>query len=76
MLWRDRGGRTRKKTNESQDLDLVGSPHKEEGFIVGVVDRDLLSLFPQVQASIIGGIERQQACVGQQWCEKLAIKVR
>ena len=58
MLFRDRGGRTRKTTNESQDLDLVGSPHKEEGLIGGVVDLDLLSLFPQVEARIIGEIDR------------------
>ena len=46
MLWRKMGGRTRKTTNESQDLDPIGSPHKEEGLIGGVVDLDLLSLFP------------------------------
>ena len=76
MLWMDKGGRTRKTTNESEDLDVVGSSHKEEGLIGGDVDLDLLSLFPQVQARIIGGIERKQAFGGQQWRSKLAQRVR
>ena len=58
MLWREMGGRTRKTTNESQDLDPIGSSHKEEIWIDGNVDLDLLSLFPQEGARIIGGIER------------------
>ena len=42
-------GRTRKNsTNESQDLDPKGSPHKEEKVIGGVVDLDLHSLFPKL----------------------------
>ena len=58
MLWREMGGRIRKTTNESQDLDLVGSPHKEEGLFGGVVDLDLLSFFPQRGERIIGGIDK------------------
>ena len=52
-------GRKNKENNKRiQDLDPMGSPHKEDGLIGGVVDLDLLSLFPQVEARIIGGIER------------------
>jgi hypothetical protein len=32
---------------ELQDLDPIGSPHKEEKVIDGNVDLDLLSLFPK-----------------------------
>ena len=40
----EKRGRTKKNsTNESQDLDPKGSPHKEEKVIGGVVDLDLLS---------------------------------
>jgi hypothetical protein len=52
-------GRTRRKsTNELKDLDLIGSPHSEEILIARKIDLDLLSLFPQEDARIIGGIER------------------
>ena len=42
---------------ELQDLDPRGSPHIEEKVIDGNVDLDLLSLFPQELARIIGGID-------------------
>ena len=42
---------------ELQDLDPRDSPHIEEKVIGGNVDLDLLSLFPQELARIIGGIE-------------------
>jgi hypothetical protein len=59
MLWRDMRGRIRmKSTNELQDLDPNGSPHLEEKLIGGNIDLDLLSIFPQEDARIIGGIER------------------
>ena len=38
-----------------QDLDLMGSPHKEEELIGGNVDLDLLFQIPQEDARIIGG---------------------
>jgi hypothetical protein len=44
---------------ELQDLDPMGSPHKEEKVIGGNIDLDLLSLFPQRYARIVGGIERR-----------------
>jgi hypothetical protein len=43
---------------ELQELDPIGSPHLEEILIGGNIDLDLLSLFPQEDARIIGGIER------------------
>jgi hypothetical protein len=43
---------------ELQDLDPMGSPRKEEKLIGGNIDLDLLSLFPQRYARIMGGIER------------------
>ena len=46
---------------ELQDQDPRGSPHIEEKVIGGDVDLDLLSLFLQEQARIIGGIESKQA---------------
>ena len=48
----------RKSTKEPQDLDPICSPHLEERLIGGSVDLDLLSLFPQKDARIIGGGER------------------
>ena len=45
---------------ELQDQDLLGSPHLEEEWNGGNVDLDLLSLFPQKVARIIGEIERSQ----------------
>ena len=50
-----RGRTNRKSTQEFQDLDLDGSPHKERDLIGEDVDLDLLSLFPQKDARIIGG---------------------
>jgi hypothetical protein len=59
MLWRDMRGRTKEEIHkELQDLDPMGSPHKEEKVIGGNIDLDLLSLFPQRYARIMGGIER------------------
>jgi hypothetical protein len=51
-------------------------PHLEEKLIGGNVDLDLLSLCPQEDARIIGGIERKQAWEGQQWMGKLSRMVR
>ena len=56
------------KHQELQDQDLLGSPHLEERWIGGNVDLDLLSLFPQRYARIMGGIERKASfSKGQQW---------
>jgi hypothetical protein len=43
---------------ELQDLDPMGSPHREEKVIGRNIDLDLLSLFPQRYARIMGRIER------------------
>jgi hypothetical protein len=52
-------GRTKEENHkEIQDLDPIGSPHKEEKVIGRNIDLDLLSLFPQRYARIMGGIER------------------
>jgi hypothetical protein len=45
---------------ELQDLDPIGSPHIEEKMIGGNVDLDLLSLFPQKDARIMGGMGRKE----------------
>jgi hypothetical protein len=59
MLWRDMRGRTKEEIHkELQDLDPMGSPHKEEKVIGRNIDLDLLSVFPQRYARIMGGIER------------------
>ena len=50
-------GRTKEEHEELQDLDPRGSPHLEEKVIGGNVDLDLLSLFSQELARIIGGTE-------------------
>jgi hypothetical protein len=42
---------------ELQDLDPLCSPHLEEILIGGNIDLDLLSLFPQKYARIMGGME-------------------
>jgi hypothetical protein len=42
---------------ELQDLDPIGPPHLEEKVIGGNVHLDLLSLFPQRYARIMGGVE-------------------
>jgi hypothetical protein len=60
MLWRDMKGRTKEEIHkELQDLDPIGSPPIEEIMIGGNVDLDLLSLFPQKDARIMGGIGRK-----------------
>jgi hypothetical protein len=58
MLWRDMRRRTKEIHKELQNQDPIGSPHSEEKVIGGNVDLDLLSLFPQRDARIMGGIER------------------
>jgi hypothetical protein len=57
MLWRDMRGRTKVIHKELQDLDPLCSPHSEERWISGNIDLDLLSLFPQKYARIMGGME-------------------
>jgi hypothetical protein len=60
MLWRDMRERTRKEIHkELQDLDPKGSPHIEEIKIGRNVDLDLLSLFPQKDARIMGEMGRK-----------------
>jgi hypothetical protein len=54
-------GRTKEIHKELQDLDLLCSPHLEERCIGGNIDLDLLSLFPQRDARIMGGIERGES---------------
>jgi hypothetical protein len=55
MLWINMGGRTKKEIHkELQDLDPIG-----EKVIGGNVDLDLLSLFPQKDARIMGEMERK-----------------
>jgi hypothetical protein len=44
---------------ELQDLDPLCSPHLEERWIGGNIDLDLLSLFPQKYARIMGGTEEE-----------------
>ena len=67
-LWGNKRERTKEeKHQELQDLDPLSSPHLEGRWIGGNVDLDLLSLFPQRYARIMGGIERRQAFQGQQW---------
>jgi hypothetical protein len=71
MLWKDMRGRTKENHKELQDQDPLCSPHLEERWIGGKIDLDLLSLFPQRYARIMGGIEREgQAFQGQQWWER------
>jgi hypothetical protein len=57
MLLRDMRGRTKEIHKELQDLDPLCPPHLEERWIGGNIDLDLLSLFPQKYARIIGGME-------------------
>ena len=58
-LWGNKRGRTKRRTTqELKELDPLGSPHLEEEWIGENVDLDLLSLFPQRYARIMGGIER------------------
>jgi hypothetical protein len=44
---------------ELQDLDPIDFPHIEEIMIGGNVDLDILSLFPQKDARIMGGMGRK-----------------
>ena len=53
--WGNKRGRTKENTKFLQDLDLVGSPHKERDLIGEDVDLDLLYLFSQIDARIMGG---------------------
>jgi hypothetical protein len=56
-------GRTKEIHKELQNLDPIGSPHLEEILIGGKIDLDLLSLFSQKGARIMGGMEEGgQAC--------------
>jgi hypothetical protein len=55
-----RGKTRRKSTNKLQDLDPNGSPHFEEKLIGRNRDLDLLSLFPQDLARIMGGEGRER----------------
>jgi hypothetical protein len=57
MLWRDMRRRTKEIHKELQDQDPIGFPHLEEKVIGGNIDLDLLSLFPQKDARIMGGME-------------------
>ena len=51
-----------------QDLNPLGSPHSKGIWLGGIVDLDLLFLFPQEYARIMGGNgEERQALQGQQW---------
>jgi hypothetical protein len=53
-------GRTKEEIHkELQDLDPIGSPHIEVIMIGGNVDLDLLSIFPQKDARIMGGMGRK-----------------
>jgi hypothetical protein len=59
MLWRGMRGKTKEEIHkELQDLDAMSSPHKEEKVIGENIDLDLLSIFTQRYARIMGGIER------------------
>jgi hypothetical protein len=51
-------GRTKKIHKKLQNLDSLCFPHIEERWIGGNTDLDLLSVFPQRYARIMGGIER------------------
>ena len=53
-------GRTQEEnTKLLQDLDLIDFPHLEKILIGGNVELNLLSLFPQEYARIMGGIKRK-----------------
>jgi hypothetical protein len=59
-LWGNKRGRTKEENNKwkPQDLDLLCSPYTKEIWIGGNVDLDLLSIFPQEYARIMGGMGR------------------
>ena len=62
MLMGEKRGRTKEEnTKQLQDLDPKGSPHLEEIWFGGIVDLDLLSLFPLNGGKNHGGMERNQA---------------
>ena len=70
-------GRTKEIHKELQDLDSMGSPHKEEKVIGGNIDLDLLSLFPQKYPRIMGGMEEEgQACKVNNGGERIPIRVQ
>jgi hypothetical protein len=48
----------RKNKKEIQDLHPLCSPHLEQRWVGENIDLDLLSLFPQRYARIMGGIKR------------------
>jgi hypothetical protein len=58
MLWGDERKNKGGEHQELQDLDPNGFPHLEEIMIGGDVDLDLLSLFPQEDARIMGQMGR------------------
>ena len=59
-LWGNKRGRTRRRnTKLLQDLDPIGSPHTKGIWLGGIVDLDLLFIFPQEYARIMGGIGRK-----------------
>ena len=59
--WGNKRGRTKSKsTKDPQDQDPTSSPHREKKVIGGNMDLDLLFLFPQRNASLVGGIGRNQ----------------
>ena len=61
MLWRDLRGKTKRiNTKQLKDLDPTGSPHLEEIWFGGIVDLDLLSLFPLKGGENHGGRKRNQ----------------
>jgi hypothetical protein len=67
-LGNKRGRRNkRRNTKFLEDLEKVDSPHKERDLIGQDVDVDLLSLFPQIGARIMVGLEGDKASQGQQW---------
>jgi hypothetical protein len=58
MLWGDERKNKGGEHQELQDLDPNRFPHLEEIMIDGDVNLDLLSLFPQEDARIMGGMGR------------------
>jgi hypothetical protein len=55
--WGNKGVRTNSRRNIKllQDLDLARSPHMERDSLCGALDLDLLSPFPQKDATNSGG---------------------
>src|ERR1041385_5423236 len=71
-LWRNMRGRTRRNTKNSKIYIHKVPLTKRRVDLVENVDLDLLSIFPQKGARIIGGKGSKQAQRGQQWGEELA----